>query len=94
VQYPDYSVANWKRTALSNRGQDRGAAQVDPDDEKPIPVREHLKLAQEQLKLNYFFWASSPKYLENVKKLLAKPDLANDPAGGLQTGYPSALLKD
>ena len=58
--------------------------------ETPIPVREHLRLAQERLKLNYLFWSSHPKEcFENVKKLLAEPDLVNDPVGGLNTALPS-----
>ena len=89
VQSPDYSVALWKRTVAFNRGQDRNSAAVTPEEEMPIPVREHLKLAQDKLKLNYLFWSANPKpCFENVKKLLAEPDLANDPAGGLVTQLP------
>lgn len=89
VQSPDYSVANKKRTTAFDRGQDPKTVAVDPQDEIPIPVREHLKLAQEKLKLNYLFWSASPAAcLENVKKLLAEPDLANDPAGGLVSECP------
>jgi hypothetical protein len=59
---------------------------VTPEEEVPIPAREFLKLAQEKLKLNYLFWSTSPQAcFENVKKLLAEPDLAKDPAGGLET---------
>lgn len=95
VQSPDYSVALKKRTAAFDRGKDRNQAQVDPQDEKPIPVREHLKLAQEKLKLNYLFWSASPRpCFENVKKMLAEPDLAGDPAGGLDARLPSkAFIK-
>ncbi|MHB8898693.1 MAG: hypothetical protein ACYC6Y_08100 [Thermoguttaceae bacterium] len=90
VQSPDYSVASWKRTAAFNRGQDRGSVVVTPEEEQPIPVREHLTLAQETLKLNYLFWSSHPKvYLANVKRMLAQPDLANDPAGGLDARLPA-----
>jgi hypothetical protein len=90
VQSPDYSVALWKRTAAFNRGQDRNSASVTPEEETPIPVREHLKLAQEKLRLNYLFWSTSPKAcFENVKKLLAEPDLVDDPAGGLVTQLPA-----
>lgn len=92
VQFPDYSVANWKRTAASNRGQDRDSVQLDPGDEDAIPVREHLDLARNKLKLNYLFWHHVPtKFLNNVKTMLAEPDLANDPAGGLNTAVPSKL---
>ncbi|MEI6076523.1 MAG: hypothetical protein WCS94_13155 [Verrucomicrobiota bacterium] len=64
-------------------------------DQIPIPVREHLQLAQNKLKLNYLFWAkTSGDDLERVTKLLAEPDLAGDPAGGLETKIPpKAFLK-
>lgn len=89
VQSPDYSVAAKKRTALFDRGGDRSEARIEPGDETPIPVREHLKLARETLKLNYLFWSASPREcLENVKRMLAEPDLAGDPAGGLETRMP------
>ena len=89
VQSPDYSVANKKRTSAFDRGQDPKSVVIDPQDEAPIPVREHLKLAQDKLKLNYLFWSAGPKpHFENVKKLLAEPDLAGDPAGGLETRVP------
>lgn len=89
VQSPDYSVANKKRTAAFDRGQDRMGVVVTPEEEIPIPVREHLKLAQEKLKLNYLFWAAHPKEcVENVKRLLAEPDLADDPTGGLDARCP------
>lgn len=91
VQHENYSVALKKRSALG-RGlktfNGRSIA-IDPPDEIPIPVREHLQLAREKLKLNYLFWAATPKdCFENVKKLLAEPDLAGDPAGGLETRLP------
>jgi len=90
VQSPDYSVASWKRTAAFNRGQDRNSVVVTFDEEQPIPVREHLQLAQETLKLNYLFWsAHPPQCLENVKRMLAEPDLAHDPAGGLDAKCPT-----
>lgn len=90
VQSPDYSVAAWKRTAAFNRGEDRRRAAVTPEEEIPIPVREHLKLAQEKLNLNYLFWSGHPRAnLENVIKLLAEPDLAGDPAGGLESRLPA-----
>lgn len=90
VQSPDYSVASWKRTAAFNRGQDRNTAVVSAEEEIPIPVREHLRLAQERLKLNYLFWSASPiECLENVKAMLAEPDLAGDPAGGLDLRRPT-----
>jgi hypothetical protein len=96
VQSPDYSVALWKRTAAFNRGQDRNSVAVTAEEEQPIPVREHLKLAQEKLKLNYLFWSANPKaYFENVKKMLAEPDLAGDPAGGLDSRCPrKAFIAD
>lgn len=95
VQSPDYSVALKKRTAAFDRGADRDSVAVDPKDETPFPPREHLKLAQEQLKLNYLFWSASPRpCFENVKKMLAEPDLAGDPAGGLDARCPAkAFLK-
>jgi hypothetical protein len=95
VQSPDYSVARWKRTAAFNRGQDRNTAAVSAEEEKPIPVREHLRLAQERLKLNYLFWSvSPPESLALVKAMLAEPDLASDPTGGLDPRRPTqAFLK-
>jgi hypothetical protein len=90
VQSPDYSVASWKRTAAFNRGQDRNSVVVTAQEEQPIPVREHLRLAQQTLKLNYLFWSAHPQEcLENVKRMLAEPDLAADPAGGLDAQCPA-----
>ncbi len=95
VQSPDYSVASWVRTAAFNKGQDRNSVKVDPKDEEAIPVREHLRLAQEKLHLNYMFWSQNPThYFDNVKVLLAEPDLANDPAGGLDARCPSNAFLD
>lgn len=89
VQSPDYSVAAWKRTAAFNRGEDRGRAEVTPEEEIAIPVRDHLTLAQEKLKLNYLFWCGHPRTnFENVIRLLAERDLAGDPAGGLESRLP------
>ncbi|MBL9186618.1 MAG: hypothetical protein JNK23_03985 [Opitutaceae bacterium] len=91
VQHENYAPAYKKRSAMS-RGQTMMNGKplvITPEDEIPIPVREHLKLAQEKLKLNYLFWADNPKKdFANVKKLLAEPDLANDPAGGLDAKLP------
>lgn len=91
VQQSNYAVAYKKRSALK-RGQtilNGVPIVITPEDEVPIPVREHLQLAREKLKLNYLFWAATPKdCFENVKKLLAEPDLAGDPAGGLETRLP------
>jgi hypothetical protein len=89
VQSPDYSVAFWKRTAAFNRGEDRDRVAVTREEEQPIPVREHLKLAQDTLKLNYIFWSAYPQAcLENVKRMLVQPDLVGDPAGGLDATCP------
>ena len=91
VQQSNYAVAYKKRSALK-RGQtimNGMPIVITPEDEIPIPVREHLQLAREKLKLNYLFWADSPKKdFANVKKMLAEPDLAGDPAGGLETKLP------
>lgn len=90
VQSPDYSVANWKRTAAFNRGQDRASAAVTPEEEQPIPAREHLRLAHDTLRLNYLFWSASPKeHFARVAAMLAEPDLAADPAGGLHAAIPA-----
>ena len=90
VQSPDYSVAFWKRTAAFNRGEDRNSVIVTAEEEQPIPVREHLQLARDTLKLNYLFWSAHPRHcLENVKRMLSEPDLANDPAGGLDSKRPT-----
>lgn len=92
VQSPDYSVASWKRTAAFNRGLDRNSVQVTAEEEQPIPVREHLRLARETLHLNYLFWSVNPKHhFANVVVLLQEPDLANDPAGGLDATPPARL---
>jgi hypothetical protein len=92
VQSPDYSVASWNRTMAFNRGADRASVKVSPADEQPIPVREHLKLARETLKLNYLFWSANPKeHFANAAAMLAEPDLAGDPAGGLVSQRPTRL---
>lgn len=92
VQSENYSVASKKRSALS-RGQSVANGKqvvITAADEKPIPVREHLQLAREKLKLNYLFWAATPaNRFANAVKLLAEPDLAADPAGGLETRIPT-----
>ncbi len=91
VQQENYAPAYKKRSALG-RGQTMMNGKplvITPEDEIPIPVREHLQLAREKLKLNYLFWADTPKKdFENVKKMLAEPDLANDPVGGLDAKLP------
>lgn len=93
VQSPDYSVAAWKRTAAFNRGQDRQSVAITPAEEKPIPPREHLQLARATLQLNYLFWSAHPRAcLEQVAALLAEPDLARDPAGGLQARQPAKVF--
>lgn len=95
VQSPDYSVASWKRTMAFNRGLDRNSVQVTAEEEQPIPVREHLQLARETLHLNYLFWSVNPKHhFANVVALLDEPDLADDPAGGLDARLPRLLSRD
>ena len=85
VQIENYSIAlkqrsGWGRVHL-------GATA--PGDEIPFPVRDHLRLALQTLKLNYLFWSANPaNCFENVKKMLAEPDLAGDPAGGLESKLP------
>lgn len=87
VQMENYSVAGKKRSIM-NRGEGNHV-EITAEDRIPIPVREHLQLAQNKLKLNYLFWAkTSGGDLERVTKLLAEPDLAGDPAGGLETKLP------
>ena len=92
VQQENYAIAYKKRSALG-RGlttQNGVPIVISPEDEIPIPVREHLKLAREKLKLNYLFWADSPKKdFASVQKLLAEPDLVGNPAGGLETSLPT-----
>lgn len=97
VQSSNYSVADKKRNALG-RGYTKlngVPIVITPQDEIPFPIRAHLQLAQEKLKLNYLFWATTPrKDFENVKKFLAEPDIAGDPAGGLDARLPpKAFLK-
>jgi hypothetical protein len=85
VQTENYSNLLKKQSAL-RRGEN---VTIQPGDEIPFPVREHLKLAQQKLHLNYMFWARQPAdSFENVKKLLAEPELARDPAGGLDARLP------
>lgn len=91
VQRSNYSVAYKKRAAMNHGTVKPGdnSLVIQPGDETPIPVREHLQLAQEKLKLNYLFWSSSPEEdFARVVKMLAEPDLANDPAGGLEAKLP------
>lgn len=92
VQQSNYAAAYKKRSALS-RGQtmmDGKPIVISPEDEIPIPVREHLNLAKGKLKLNYLFWAETPKKdFESVRIMLAESDLANDPAGGLEATLPA-----
>lgn len=85
VQVENYSIALKKRSGWGR--VHLGAAA--PGDEIPFPVRDHLRLAQQTLKLNYLFWSANPaNCLENVRKMLAEPDLAVDPAGGLESKLP------
>lgn len=85
VQRENYSLAaekksGWGRVHLGK---------IELGDEIPIPVREHLQMAQHKLKLNYLFWFMDPAHInEDVVKLLAQPDLAGDAAGGLETRIP------
>ncbi len=90
VQQSNYRVADKKRAELSHRLPNaKPVIVITPEDEALIPPREHLKVAQEQLKLNYVFWAMKPAdAFAEVKKMLAAPDLASDPAGGLETALP------
>jgi len=86
VQKENYSLAakkqsGWGRVHLGK---------VMPGDETPFPVREHLHMARGKLKLNYIFWFMDPAHCNaDVIKLLAEPDLAGDPAGGLETKLPT-----
>jgi hypothetical protein len=90
VQGPNYSVAAKKRAAAFDSGLDRNSVVTTPEEEAPIPVRDHLRLARETLKLNYLFWSAYPRAnFERVKQMLAEPDLAIDPAGGLVSTLPS-----
>lgn len=89
VQQSNYRVADKKRAELSHRLSNEKPIVITPEDEALISPREHLKVAQEQLKLNYVFWAMRPtEAFAEVKKMLASPDLAADPAGGLDAKLP------
>ena len=89
VQQSNYSVAAKKRSINSHRFSDRPALVVAPEDEALLSPREHIKLAREQLKRNHLFWAMKPaEAFDAVKKPLAEPDLAADPAGGLIAALP------
>jgi len=92
VQGSNYSVADRKRNVLHRKyttfnGQ---PVVITPEDEVLFSPREHLALARDRLKLNYLFWSTGPAAgFEGVKKMLAEPDLASDPAGGLVTTLPA-----
>jgi len=84
VQKENYSLAAKK---LSGWGRVH-LGMVVPGDEIPFPVRDHLQMAQTQLKLNYVFWFMEPTRLnQDVIKLLAEPDLAGDPVGALKRSF-------
>lgn len=90
VQSPDYSVAAKKRSAGFGQRRERDDTGTSADEQRAIPVREHLQLARETLKLNYLFWSAYPRTnFELVKQMLAEPDLAADPAGGLISALPT-----
>lgn len=92
VQSSNYRVSDKKRSRIrqGHRNPDGSPVTILPEDEILIPVRDHLRLSREQLKLNYLFWATTPvDGFAEVKKMLASPDLANDPAGGLITTLPT-----
>ncbi len=97
VQSENYSVARKKRSYLG-RGQTVFNGQpivITAEDEKPIPMRDFLRLAQDVLKLNYLFWATAPEEnFELVKKFVAEPDIARDPAGGLSAQLPAKAFLD
>ena len=92
VQSSNYSVALKKRN-YQGRGQTRfngKPIEITSEDEKPIPPQEFLRLAQDVLKLNYLFWATTPaENFELVTRFLAEqPDIAGDPSGGLNPVLP------
>ncbi|MBP7141433.1 MAG: hypothetical protein KBA71_05955 [Opitutaceae bacterium] len=91
VQSTNYREADKKRWHL-NRGDttlDGKPIVITAQDEKLFPVSAHLKLAHDTLKLNYLFWATDPRDgFEAVKKFLAGPAVAGDPAGGLHAELP------
>jgi len=57
VQVENYSIALKKRSGWGR--VHLGATK--PGDEIPFPVRDHLRLAQQTLKLNYLFWSANPR---------------------------------
>lgn len=91
VQSTNYREADKLRWHLA-RGDttlDGKPIRITPEDEKLFPISAHLKLARDTLKLNYLFWATTPADgFEAVKKFLAGPAVAGDPAGGLHTALP------
>lgn len=97
VQSTNYREADKKRWHLQrgDKTLNDSPIVITPEDEKLFPISAHLKLARDTLKLNYLFWATSPSDgFEAVKKFLARPELANDPAGGLNaTLPPKAFLR-
>jgi hypothetical protein len=85
VQRENYSIAAKKQSGWGRAN----LGKVVPEDETPFPVREHLQMAQKKLKLNYVFWFMDLAHPnQDVIKLLAEPDLAGNPAGGLDTTIP------
>lgn len=91
VQSTNYREADKKRWHLS-RGDttlDDKPIVITAEDEKLFPISAHLTLARDTLKLNYLFWATTPRDgFEAVKDFLASPAVAGDPAGGLHAELP------
>lgn len=91
VQSTNYREADKLRWHL-HRGDktlDGRPIVITPEDEKLFPISAHLKLAHDTLKLNYLFWATNPSDgFETVKEFLARPEFADDPAGGLHAQLP------
>lgn len=91
VQQTNYREADKLRWHL-RRGDkvlDGKPIVIMPEDEKLFPISAHLELARDTLKLNYLFWATNPSDgFEAVKEFLARPEFADDPAGGLNAQLP------
>lgn len=56
------------------------------------PVKEIYEFGRDKLRLNYIFWGVRRGYFEKVQAMLAEPTFPKDPAGGLDSKCPQALV--
>lgn len=64
---------------------------VQMGDTDPTPEQTYL-FGKNTLHLNYIFWIKKSGYIDNVTRMLSDPKIVpqNDPAGGLDSRYPSS----